>query len=212
MSWATTSTPFTVGASRSGSTLPRCPVQLAGITGRRPVYAWIETSKGGQPTGPLENKNMSAPAHIRPPKFGCPSAAEPRASVTSLCLEADVQAIGVPEENREALRKINEQITRLTPAILGRSFPRSVTIAGGGVKLTALAKQHGGQLYIFAVNFDERLRKANATVDIESLPANSKVTVIDENREILCQAGSFRDTFGPLAVHIYKVPISPDAK
>jgi hypothetical protein len=38
---------------------------LAKQAGPRPLYAWIETSKGGQWTGPLENQKDVTPAHIK---------------------------------------------------------------------------------------------------------------------------------------------------
>jgi hypothetical protein len=111
----------------------------------------------------------------------------------------------VPEENRKALREIDEQITRLTPAILGETPKRAVSIESDGVKLDALAKESGGDLYVFAVNCDERLKEAKATLKVEGLAAGASVVVVDENRTIRSDAGSFADAFAPLAVHIYKL-------
>jgi len=113
---------------------------------------------------------------------------------------------GVPEENRKALREINEQITRLAPAILGETPKRPVSIAAeGDVKLDLLAKECPDGLYLFAVNYDERLRDAKATIKVEGLAAGQEIAVVDEGRSIKSDAGSFADAFAPLAVHIYRI-------
>ena len=116
---------------------------------------------------------------------------------------------GVPEENRRALREINDQITRLAPAILGEPPKRPVKIEPeGDAKLALLAKEHDGALYLFAVNYDERQVAAEATLSIAGLPAGTEVTVLDEHRTLRSAAGSFRDTFDPLAVHLYRVDVA----
>ena len=81
-----------------------------------------------------------------------------------------------------------------------------MSVAAEGLKVALLAKPYEGQLYIFAVNYDERMKKAAATVNIEDLPDGADVTVIDEARTIRARSGSFQDVFEPLAVHIYRVP------
>ncbi len=75
----------------------------------------------------------------------------------------------------------------------------------GDVKLAVLAREHNGQLYLFAVNYDQRQVKAEARVAVEGLPAGAEVAVIDEDRTIRSEAGSFADSFEPLAVHIYQI-------
>jgi len=113
---------------------------------------------------------------------------------------------GVPETNRKAIREINEQITRLTPALLGETPKRSVTIESEPlVKLDVMGKENGGELYLFAVNYDEKLKEAKATIKVEGLAAGAEITVVDEGRTIKADAGSFTDLFAPLAVHIYKM-------
>ena len=113
---------------------------------------------------------------------------------------------GVPQANRDALRQINEQITRLAPAILGATPQRAASIAAeGGAKLDLLARDGPDGLYLFTVNYDERLKAAKATLQVEGLAAGSEVAVVDENRTLKADAGFFTDTFAPLAVHIYRV-------
>ncbi|NQT41593.1 MAG: hypothetical protein HQ581_29155, partial [Planctomycetes bacterium] len=64
-----------------------------------------------------------------------------------------------------------------------------------------------GRLYVFAVNYDERLKQAEATITVEGLPPGREVEVVDEGRTITTRAGSFSDSFDPLAVHIYRVAL-----
>ena len=112
----------------------------------------------------------------------------------------------MPEANRQAIRRINEQITRLTPAILGSEPKRAVSLeAEEGVKVDLLAREGPDGLYLFAVNYDERLRPATARIRVEGLAAGSSVTVVDEDRAIKADAATFADAFEPLAVHIYHV-------
>jgi len=172
----------------------------------KPVYAWIETSKGSQWVS-AEKQIDVTPTHIRAEVWMAICRGATAIGYFTHIWKPSYHQFGVPEANREAIRQINEQITRLTPAILGDTPKRTVTIeAEGGVKLDALAKASGGDLYIFAVNFDERLKEAKATLKVAGLAAGVNVTVVDESRSIQSSAGSFADTFAPLGVHIYKLP------
>jgi len=175
--------------------------------GPRPVYAWIETSKGGQWTGPLERQKDVTPGHIRAEVWMAISSGATAIGYFTHVWKPSYRQFGVPEENCRALREINEQITRLAPAILSDVPKRSVTVeAEGGVKISALAKQHEDELYVFAVNY-ERLVGAKVNFAMEGLPAGKDVTVVDEARTIRSGAGSFTDSFGPLAVHIYRIAV-----
>ena len=182
--------------------------RLVKMAAPRPVYAWIETSKGGQWTGALESQKDVTPAHIRAEVWMSITRGATAIGYFTHIWKPAYKQFGVPEENRKALREVNDQITRLSGAILSPDGPpRPVTIDGGGVKLDALARSEGGRLYVFAVNYDERAKEARATVRMEGLPAGRKVEVIDEGRTLSTDAGGFADTFAPLAVHIYRLDL-----
>jgi hypothetical protein len=180
---------------------------LADLAQPRPVYSWIETSKGGQWTGPLEKQKDVTGEHIRAEVW------------MSICRGATIigyfthvwkpayRQFGVPEENQRALRAINEQITRLAPALLSPAAAPALHIESGGVKLDGLARLLDGRLHVFAVNYDERLKKTQATMRIEGLPEGKTVEVVDEGRSLRSEAGRFVDSFDPLAVHIYRLPM-----
>jgi hypothetical protein len=183
---------------------------LVGEAGPRPVYAWIETSKGSQWTGPLERQKEVTPTHIRAEVWMAVCSGATGIGYFTHVWKPSYRQFGVPDENRQALREINDQITRLAPAILGRAPKRPVAIeASGGAKIDALAREHQGQLYVFAVNYDERLVQTEARISVEDLPAGTEVTVVDEARSIRSGEGSFADPFKPLAVHIYRI-VRPD--
>jgi len=177
---------------------------LADMAAPRPVYAWIETSKGGQWTGPLEKQKDVTPAHIRAEVWMAICRGATAIGYFTHVWKPSYRQFGVPEENCRAIRQVNEQISRLTPALLSPEPPPKVEIDGGDVKLCAMARRHEGRTYVFAVNYDERPAKAEATIRVEGLPAGAEVEVVDEARTIRAQAGSLTDTFEPLAVHIYR--------
>jgi len=183
-----------------------CTDRLVKMAAPRPVYAWIETSKGGQWTGDLEKQKDVTPEHIRAEVWMAVCRGATAIGYFTHIWKPEYSPFGVPEANREALRRIDEQITRLTAAILGDDPKRAVTIeAEGGVKVDAMARASGGDLYVFAVNYDETLKEARATVRAEGLAAGTEVIVVDENRTLRSGDGQFADTFAPLAVHIYRV-------
>ena len=180
--------------------------QLVRLAGSRPVYAWIETSKGGQWTGPLENQKDVTPEDIRAEVWMCICRGATAIGYFTHIWKPSYAQFGVPEANRRALKQINDQITRLTPAILGEACETSPTIeSSSGVKLDLLARKSGKALYVFAVNYDERRKPAEATIKVAGLSAEASVEVVDEGRTLRSAEGAFRDNFAPLAVHVYRI-------
>jgi len=172
----------------------------------KPVYAWIETSKGGRWTGELSRQNDVTPAHIRAEVWMAICRGATAIGYFTHVWKPSYSQFGVPPTNREAMRRINAQLTRLAPAILGEDPAQAVSIRGDeAVKLDALAKRFGENLYIFALNYDGSLRSTRATVTVGDLSAGTSVTVIDEDRTIASENGYFVDTFEPLDVHIYRI-------
>ncbi len=182
--------------------------QLVQMAGSRPVYAWIETSRGGQYTGPLERQKEVTPEHIRAEVWMAICRGATAIGYFTHVWKPSYRQFGVPEKNRQALRAINEQITRLTPALLAPSPAEPVTVEPkANVKLDAMARRHGGRLYVFAVNYDERMLPTEAVIRVPSLAAGTQVEVVDESRTVTASAGRFTDRFDPLAVHIYCIEL-----
>jgi hypothetical protein len=118
------------------------------------------------------------------------------------------------------LKRLNAQLTRLAAAILASPAEGKITMALEG-KLAGhfKATQHEGATYIFAQNIDLgpdagqqepgqaiTPRAANAVITVAGLKKGAQVEVVDENRTIAADEGSFADHFAPLAEHVYKLP------
>jgi hypothetical protein len=180
--------------------------RLAELAGDKPIYAWIETSRGGQWTGPLKGQKEVTPTHIRAEVWMAICRGATAIGYFTHVWKPSYNQFGVPAKNRKALAKINAQITRLAPEILAAPPKQPVTLdAADGVKVDVMARATPGGITVFAVNYDERLKQTKVTVKIDKLPAGTEVLVVDENRTITSQAGAFTDSFAPLAVHIYRI-------
>ncbi len=180
--------------------------ELRRLAGDRPVYAWIETSRGGQWTGALENQKPVLPAHIRAEVWMALCRGATAIGYFTHIWKPEYKQFGVPPENVEAMKAINDQITRLAPIIL--SSPAKVKVAiqlDGQLKADIMARQYDGEIYLFAVNYDPQQKARQAVIEVEGLEAGAKIEVVDEDRVIEAAKGTFTDEFGPLAVHIYKI-------
>lgn len=180
---------------------------LTEMAGPRPVYAWIETSRGGQYTGSLENQKRVEPRHIRAEVWMAICGGATGIGYFTHIWKPSYKQFGVPEENQEALAEINAQITRLAPAILSEELDRTTGITGTDAKVDALFRRHEDHVYVFAVNYDERQVEASPLFEIAGLKKGTAVTVVDEDRTVEAAAGGFTDTFAPLGVHIYRLPV-----
>ena len=183
--------------------------QLVSMAEPRPVYAWIETSKGGQWTGALESQKEVTPEHIRAEVWMCICRGATAMGYFTHIWKPQYSQFGVPENNRRALREINHQITKLAPAILGQPFPQAVSVkASGNTMLDIMARRLGQDLYLFAVNYDQGARPTKAAISVPGLAAGTKIEVVDEARSLQADPGSFVDEFAPLAIHIYRLTAS----
>ena len=66
-----------------------------------------------------------------------------------------------------------------------------------------MIKQHERALYLFAVAM--RQGETTATFTLRGLDGGKSVEVLGEGRSLLASAGSFKDQFGPWAVHLYRL-------
>jgi hypothetical protein len=180
--------------------------QLRRLAGDRPVYAWIETSRGSQWTGALENQKPVLPMHIRAEVWMALCRGATAIGYFTHIWKPEYKQFGVPPENVQAMRAINDQITRLAPVIL--SGPAKVKAAiqlDGQLKADIMARQYEGEVYLFAVNYDPQQKAGRAVIEVEGLEAGTRIEVVEEDRVIEAAKGAFTDDFGPLAVHIYRI-------
>lgn len=173
---------------------------------RKPVFAWIEVQPGGnfgaqaKAVGPLEIRHEVYQAII------CGATAI--GYFTHQFAPAFTE-FGVPPANQRALLQINQQLQRLAPVILGPDAGHQPKIViSGGLPAQLLAKQAGGELWIFAQTMDMPRRAGRATISVEGLKTGTSIEVVDENRRLTAQDGAFTDAFGPLDVHIYRLALA----
>jgi len=179
---------------------------LRTLAGDRPVYAWIETSRGGQWTGDLDRQKRVTATHIRGEVWMAICRGATAIGYFTHVWKPTYRQFGVPPENVKAMKDINDQITRLAPAILAKPAAVQASIAfENGLRGDILAKDFDGHTYVFAVNYDSRQEAGRATIKIPGLRADTEVEVVDEDRTISSATGSFTDQFGPLGVHIYRI-------
>ncbi len=125
----------------------------------------------------------------------------------------------VPAENYLAMEEFKDQITRLTPIILGPDSDRVVTDNANvrAKRVDTLVKENATDLFIFAVRVTEpdtewdelngdAFEPENINVEFNVGGVSSgTVSVFDEGRTISLTGGKFNDNFEREAVHIYRI-------
>ncbi len=102
-----------------------------------------------------------------------------------------------------AVTKTNQQIHKLAPILNSPTLPDAVTVTSpADTPVEALCKRHGAT-YVFAVAM--RGVETTATFQLQDVPADAQVEVIDEDRTLSLKDGKFSDTFPAWGVHLYKI-------
>jgi hypothetical protein len=104
-----------------------------------------------------------------------------------------------------AVTAINKQIHALAPVLNTPTVPDAVDVTSSDpeVPISTMVKRCEGVTYVFAVGM--RNKATQGTFRLQDVPAQAKVEVIDEGRELSLQNGTFSDSFGPYAVHLYRI-------
>ncbi len=187
---------------------------------RKPVYAWIETSKGSR-WMTYENQPDVLPEHTRFQVWGVLIRGATAIGYFTHAWQPTFREFAAEPEMRQELARLNARLTRLAPAILAPPADRDIRMRiGDGLHCHFKTTEHDGHLYIFAQNIDLgpgaadlgqfdpiSPRAGAATFHVPGLSAGSTVEVIDEDRTIAAGNGRFEDRFEPLSEHIYRIPI-----
>ncbi len=106
---------------------------------------------------------------------------------------------------REAVSQINHQIHSLAPVLNTPMVEELISVESStqDAPIAIACKKYNNATYVFAVGMRNRETQGKFTVNIQGL--NKKVTVLNENREILMKDSCFTDHFNPYDVHIYKI-------
>ena len=191
--------------------------QLCALAGNKPVYAWIESSKGSK-WMPLAKQPDVLPIHTRNEVWQSIINGATAIGYFTHAWQPDTITFAPTPDMQKELSRMNAQITRLAPAILADQPKAKIGMSlENGMKCQFKATELEGSIYIFAQNMDlgpgaENAkqydpitpRAGKATFTVEGLKAKTKIEVVDENRTIIAEKGNFTDDFSPLIEHIYK--------
>ena len=180
--------------------------QLLNYAGNRPVSAAIETCKGSQWIT-YERQHDVEPMHTRAEVWMALIRGARSITYFTHAWRPEFNEFAPTEEMRAELKRLNGQISRLTPAICAPPTGRTVVVRMGGPDYHFMAHDCEGGLYVFAQNIDMEGRSGEATVSVEGLEAGTSVEVVDEDRTITAGDGQFTDAFAPLAEHIYRIEL-----
>jgi len=192
--------------------------QLCKLAGKRPVYAWIETSKGSKWMS-YELQPDVLPIHTRNEVWQAIIHGATAIGYFTHAWRPDFKEFAPTPEMQKELARLNAQVTRLAPAILANSAKEKIDITlGEKLECCCKATKYDGSLYIFAESNDlgpgaEKAkqfapispRTAKAIITVAGLKAGTKIEVVDEQRTITSEKGKFEDEFAPLTEHIYKL-------
>ena len=167
----------------------------------KPVYQWIECLPGS-----FENAAPVTGVEIRNEVWQAIIKGATAIGYFTHRFKPTFAEFGPSEENRKAMKEINEQITRLTPVLCAPDAKLQPKIEiEGGLPAQCLAKEAKDSLVIFAQNIDAAGKSGKGTILLDALKPGTKIEVVDEDRTLTAEQGKFTDDFGRLAVHIYRV-------
>jgi hypothetical protein len=108
-------------------------------------------------------------------------------------------------EMTAAVKAINKQIHELAPVLNSPTVADGVTVSSSAaeVPVEAMVKRRDGSTYVFAVGM--RDGSTTATFRVAGLAGAARVEVLGEGRTLEAKDGTFRDTFDPWAVHLYRI-------
>ncbi|MCK5135442.1 MAG: hypothetical protein KAR19_06600 [Bacteroidales bacterium] len=192
--------------------------QLCDLAGQKPVYAWIETSKGSK-WMTYELQPDVLPIHTRNEVWQAITHGATAIGYFTHAWRPEFKEFAPTKEMQTELKRLNTQISRLSPAILAAPANKNISMTlGNGLNCNFKATNYNSGLYIFALNMDlgEGAKDAKqfdpiyprggkATFNVTGLKAGTKIEVVDEQREIIAEEGKYTDDFAPLAEHIYRM-------
>ena len=171
---------------------------------KRPVYAWIETSKGSQWITYSQQKDV-LPKHTRAEVWMAIIRGATAIGYFTHAWRPTFTEFRPTEAMQAELKRLNGQIARLAGAIAAPpAKARPQMELAGGLTCHCRATHHDGAIYLFAQNIDMKDKAAAATIRIEGLAAGKKIEVVGERRSITAAGGKFTDDFPALREHVYR--------
>lgn len=99
---------------------------------------------------------------------------------------------------------INRQIKELAPVLNSATISGRARVESDSAQtpINLMEKHHGGATYLFTVGM--RNSPANGRIVVPGRHGTTEVEVLGENRKLTMQNGTFRDSYAPYAVHLYR--------
>ncbi|MFW6058534.1 MAG: hypothetical protein ACODAQ_00045 [Phycisphaeraceae bacterium] len=183
--------------------------QLRELAGDKPVYAWIETSKGSRWIDYDEQLDVE-PRHTRAETWMALIRGATAIGYFTHRWHPSYEQFGISEPMRAELAELNARLTRLAPALLAAPAEREIAMElqadDESIPQHFKVTRHEGHVYLFAQNIDMDERAGQARFRVEGLEAGTEIEVLDEERTIRADSEAFGDAFDPLQVHVYRWP------
>lgn len=168
----------------------------------KPVWVWIECTNY---TG--DSTNMLTPVHTKAETWMAIIHGARGIGYFCHTLKPKFEQAALLTDSvmKEAVMKINMQITALAPVLNTQSIANAATITSSNtaVPVDIMSKRFDKFTYIFAVSM--RPGDTNVEVKLRKFKGTSNIEVVGENRTIKSVNGTFKDSFSNYSVHIYKV-------
>lgn len=192
--------------------------ELQAIAGHgKPVWAWIETSKGSRWISYDRQKDVT-PEIVRSEVWMAIIRGATGIGYFTHAWRPEFNEFAPKPEVRAELARTNAQLRGLGPVILSAPAQADSAIAfENGLPGEVMTREYRGNIYVFANNLDMKdlggrrddvlttYRSGRARISVNGLPAGAVVEVVDEERTIVADEGGFVDDFDPLAVHVYRI-------
>jgi len=180
--------------------------ELRAIAGpRRPVYAWIETNVGSRWISPSAQKPLT-PQHTRAEVWMAIIRGATAIGYFTHQWRPSYRQFAPTDDMRRELKRLNEQITRLAPAILASPAPVRVQVKMARGPVTHFkATQLGDSLYVFVQNLETYRNKVWIAIEGLKDDATAEVTEGGQTTSLAGRNGKFVSGIGPLAERIYRI-------
>jgi len=177
--------------------------KLVKLAGNKPVFAWIETNKGSRWVSPEKQKDVF-PTHTRAEVWMAIIEGATGIGYFTHAWVPSYTQFAPNEEMRKELKRLNEQITKLSLAILSTPYNGKIEMNNeNNLRGHFKATLYKGDIYIFAQNL-EYDKEGDFEIKIGEIK-DGEIEVIDEGRKIKIIDGKFKDNFKPLQEHIYLI-------
>ncbi len=170
-------------------------------SGKKPVWAWIET-------GSINGVNRPSPEQIRSEVWmavihGAKGIGYFMHEFAPVFHEAGLLTDSANAANRNMVSSVNRMIAELAPVINSpETNSASVTTENNSVPVDIMTREYDGEIYIFAAAM--RGSKTAAVFTVKS-GTGREAEAAGEKRTIGIESDRFTDHFEPFGVHIYRI-------